>query len=515
MKPYLTEARCRLSGVGPLVIVFVCVNLFVTALPVQSASAPDAALDNSEHGQIDAYIQSRMRTANTPGLALGVVRDDDVIYLKGYGVAGPDGRVVTPQTPFIIGSLSKSFTALAVMQLVEAGKIDLDAPVTHYLPWFRTDDPAASAQITVRHLLYQTSGLPVYEGRRGFVDDEQGAAALETAVRQLASVTLSHPPGQTYEYANENYTVLGQIIRVVSAHSYEDAIREQIFAPLQMFHSAAALTDPAVSDVASGHRYWFGWPVAFDAPYPRGMTPAGYLISSAEDMAHYLIAQLNGGVYHDQRVLSAQGIATLHAPGARMDDSSSYAMGWAVHGQPGGLTIEHAGDVSNFHSDVLLLPDQKIGIVILMNVNGFSNAAAINISIEGVAAILQRQSLTAAVDPPIDWLTPGGLLLPPLLVVLWGVGSLVFVRRWQRRRGLLAGRWRVVWHSVWPFAVDLCLAGAGWVVIPAQSKTPLATIHLFAPDVFFIIELVTLLSLGVALARGVLVFRARLAIRAA
>src|SRR5512138_2868748 len=107
-----------------------------------------------------------MRAAHIPGLALGVVRGDKVVYLKGYGIAGPDGRAVTPQTPFILGSSSKSFTALAVMQLVEAGKIDLDAPVTSYVPWFRTADPTESNQITVRNLLNQDSGMGVYAGRQ-------------------------------------------------------------------------------------------------------------------------------------------------------------------------------------------------------------------------------------------------------------------------------------------------------------------------------------------------------------
>ena len=107
-----------------------------------------------------------------------------VVFLKGYGISGPDGRAVTPQTPFILGSSSKSFTALAVMQLVEAGKINLDAPVTSYLPWFRTFDITASNQITVRNLLNQDSGMGVYAGRQGMVDDDQTSTALEKGVRR-------------------------------------------------------------------------------------------------------------------------------------------------------------------------------------------------------------------------------------------------------------------------------------------------------------------------------------------
>src|SRR5690606_23471813 len=148
-------------------------------------------LPQVDQDRIDAYIQSRMQTANIPGLALGVVYGDEVVYLKGYGIAAPDGRLVTPQTPFILGSTSKSFTALAVMQLVEAGRIDLDVPVTTYLPWLRTSDAAASVQITVRHLLNQNSGLPTYAGRLGFADNDQSDMALENGIRDLAGVQVT------------------------------------------------------------------------------------------------------------------------------------------------------------------------------------------------------------------------------------------------------------------------------------------------------------------------------------
>src|SRR5690349_8939643 len=109
---------------------------------------------------IDAYVQGEMKATGIPGLALGIVQGDRIVHLTGFGIADPSGRVVSPQTPFIIGSLNKPITCLAVMQLVEAGKVDLDAPVQRYIPWFRVADEGDSARITVRHLLMQTSGLP-------------------------------------------------------------------------------------------------------------------------------------------------------------------------------------------------------------------------------------------------------------------------------------------------------------------------------------------------------------------
>jgi CubicO group peptidase (beta-lactamase class C family) len=190
-------------SVSALATVLIVICLLGAPDPARSAAADRFPRETVEHEQIDAYILARMRATRIPGLALGVVRGDQTVYLKGYGVAGPDGRPVTPQTPFILGSTSKSITALAVMQLVEAGKIDLDTPVITYLPWFRTDDEGASARITVRNLLHQNSGLPVDVGRAGLAEDDQSDTALEDGARQLAGVQLNHPPGQTYEYANE------------------------------------------------------------------------------------------------------------------------------------------------------------------------------------------------------------------------------------------------------------------------------------------------------------------------
>ncbi len=483
------------------------ITLLGRALPTTSAALGRSALQTPAQAQIDTYIHARMQAARIPGLALAVVRGKQVAYLKGYGIAGPDRRPVTPQTPFLLGSTSKSVTALAVMQLVEAGKIDLDAPVTKYLPWFRTADEAASARITVRNLLHQDSGLPVCAGREGFSENDQSDTALENGIRQLAGVQLNHPPGQAYEYANENYTILGMIIQAVSGSSYEEYTKSAIFAPLHMRHSAATISDPAVGDLATGYRSWLFWPVAFDAPYPRRLTPAGLLISSAEDMAHYLIAQLNDGVYGENQVVSPAGIAALHTGGPAMDATNAYAMGWVIHHEPGMTRFEHNGDTSNFHSNILLLPDQQIGIVILTNVNGMTNTAALNIPIEGVAAILLGQSLSPSVVPAPDPIGPALPLAPILIPGVWIVGWYPVIRRWKRRGELPLRGKRRLWRYVLPLGVELVLPALAWVIVPRLLHAPMATIRLFAPDVYLGIVLMTSLSIGWALARTILTCR--------
>jgi CubicO group peptidase (beta-lactamase class C family) len=484
-----------------LLSMLILISLLFTALPVKSASAQRFSLVQVDKDRIDAYIQARMEAANIPGLALGVVYGDQAVYLKGYGFAGPDGRPVTPQTSFILGSTSKSFTALAVMQLVEAGQIDLDARVTKYLPWFRTGDAAASGQITVRHLLHQNSGLPTYAGRQGIADNDQSRMALEKGVRALSSVQLSQPAGQGYEYANENYDILGLIVQTVSGKSYEEYVRSAIFAPLQMSHSAAALSDPAAKDLATGYRNWLFWPVAFAAPYPRRTTPSGFLISSAEDMTHYVSAQLNSGMYGHHQLLSPQGMATLHTPGAKMSPLRSYGMGWVIEGEPGATKLWHNGDVSNFHSNLLLLPDQHIGIVILINASNAYNNAALNIPIEGVAAILLGKSLPTSTNPLVTAIPQMMMLATLLIPLLWIVESYRSIKRWRQRGELPPHGVHRFWRLYLPLTIDVSPLGLAWILFPAQVHTPMATIALFAPDVFVVIVTLTVLCLGWAMAR--------------
>jgi len=273
-----------------------------------------------------------------------------------------------------------------------------------------------------------------------------------------------------------------------------------------MRHSAASISDPAVSDLASGYRSWLYWPVAFDAPYPRRMTPAGFLISSAEDMAHYLIAQLNGGAYGENQVVSPAGVAALHTAGATVNATSAYGMGWVIHHQPQATRFEHNGDASTFHSNMLLLPEEQIGIVVLTNIGGVNNAAAMNIPIEGVAAILLGHSLSPSVDPAPDLIGPALPLAPILILVVWIVGWYLIIRRWQRRGELPLPGMRRFWHYVLPLGVELCLATLAWLIVPRLLHTPLATLRLFAPDVFLSIVLITSLGLGWALVRTILTF---------
>lgn len=325
--------------------------------------------DSTDFRAIDAYVTGKMRSARIPGLSLAIVKGDQVVYLKGFGRADPSGRAVTPQTPFMIGSITKPFTALAVMQLVDSGKVDLDAPVQRYIPWFRVADPRASAQITVRELMTMTSGIPQsYETQRWTRQDDR---AIEATVRLLQTAQQTGPVGQSLTYSNANYETLGMIIQAVSGLSYEEYMQEHIFAPLEMRNTFVSQTEAIRHGMASGHRWWFGIPVAVTLPYNRAELPAGYIIASAEDMTHFLIAEMNDGRYKGASVLSPRGMTLRHTAPAK-----GYGLGWEFPQVNGRELINHDGGTANFQSALFIDPQAKVGVYIAVNVTSAVDAFA-------------------------------------------------------------------------------------------------------------------------------------------
>src|SRR3990172_5919571 len=190
-----------------LLSTLVCLTLML-ALTIGNVNASRTQQAEMDFAAIDAYVTEQMNNLGIPGMALGIVQGDQIVHLQGFGVADSSGRAVTPQTPFYIGSVTKSFTALAVMQLVEAGKIDLDAPVQTYLPWFELADQEASAKIKVRNLLNHTTGISRIDGERDWTSQK----GLEETVRGLNTIQLTQPVGRTFQYSNLNYNIARLIV---------------------------------------------------------------------------------------------------------------------------------------------------------------------------------------------------------------------------------------------------------------------------------------------------------------
>jgi len=423
---------------------------------------------------IEHYVTTEMARLRIPGLALGIVHGERIIEARGFGIADSSGRAVTAQTPFYIGSLTKSFTALAVMQLVEAGRIDLDAPVRNYLPWFQLGDRQASAQITVRHLLNQTTGLSQKVGNHVW----SSSAGLEEEVRALGNVPLAHPVGSHYEYSNINFSIAGLIVEQVSGQSYADYVSQHILEPLGMEHATASRAQAMADGLAEGHYYRFGYPFPGVGPLPPADLPAGLLIASVEDMTHYLVAQLNDGRYQSASILSSNGIAVLHAPAAPMPVKGfHYAMGWAVGPVDGQLTIRHSGDTSYFHSTMMLQPDKGWGVVLLANASGFVQVRQGDDITQNVVRMLNGVSSPAPVSMPfmlrvLYWTV---LLLPLLLIAGIGYG----LQHWLR--GDAVPPWQVIATVV----VYVAIASFFLFRVPGRIPFSLASMRAFYPELAY------------------------------
>ncbi len=460
-------------------------RLAIAMLACHTAAAgvpAPAAAASADLTTIDRYVETHMRALRLPGIAVGIVQGERVIHIRGLGAADPTGRPVTGQTPFILGSTTKSFTALAVMQLAETGTIDLEAPAQRYIPWFRVADPSLSSMITVRHLLHQTSGLSELAGREHWADGDLSDTAIERGVRGLATVRLSRRPGAAWEYSNANYWTLGMIVQQVSGQSYESYMREHILAPLRMRQSFTSQDDARTHGMAVGHRYWFGRPVAAELPYNRVTLPSGYLISSAEDLTHYLIAQVNGGTYAGTPVVSPAGVAEMHRPAVRQGDgATSYAMGWRV-GSIGTIqTVWHDGSTPNFHSGFMLAPGPGWGVAVLANAEGLSQDERITGIARGVMALLTGQ------DPPTADSFPQILYTAVLalagLQMLW---ALAWTRGVRRRRAGAEQRSRGPRRFIWPLVASwvghLSVAALFLIVVPRLFRAPLAGLLYVFPD---------------------------------
>jgi CubicO group peptidase (beta-lactamase class C family) len=451
----------------------------ISTKPVSKSTSFDA---------IDAYIVEQMRRLNIPGVSLAIVEGDRIVHLRGFGRARPGGEAPGPQTPFFIGSITKSVTALAVMQLVEAGKVELDAPVQRYLPWFRVADPQASAQMTVRHLLNQTSGLPFLPSEVALADFDDRPDATERQVRALSTIKLTRPVGSKCEYSNFNYNILGLVVEAASGESYASYIQRYIFDPLEMRHSYTTKAAARLAGLAVGHRHWFSLPFPVpDFPVSAGSLPSGQLISCAEDLAHYLVAHLNEGRYGEVQILSSAGIDEMHrgVKELKMGDISGgfYGMGWFEIDLGLTKTYSHGGNVPDFSAFMAIVPEQKKGMVMLLNADPYGLPFVLEEVGMGVTSLLAGQQPAPIRLDFIQWIMR---LLPliPLLQVVGVVATLRFLHRWKTDptfRPSQGRMWRQ--HILLPFVPNLLPAA---ILVYLWTTSLLRFMHLFMPDLAWI-----------------------------
>lgn len=316
---------------------------------------------------LDAWIDYQVHW-NEPGLAIGIVHDGELIWAKGYGFADIErGIPATPESIFRIGSISKVFTAIAVMQLRDEGKLDLDDPVEEHLRWFRVrpadpNDPP----ITIWHLLSHTSGLP--HSPEGVDWVTYTGPAREAVIRSLSRVETSFPVGTRYQYSNLGFLVLGELVAALSGESFTEYVRDHILAPLGM-SSTELEPEPAMPNLATG--YAERAPrrlVALPFSDTRFITPAGDGASSVRDMARLASFLMTEGEETSPPILplaTLREMRRLHS--VHPDWRGGRGLGIRLRLVDGQVRVGHGGSSRGFQALVEVLPAERFGVVVLIN----------------------------------------------------------------------------------------------------------------------------------------------------
>lgn len=449
------------------------------------------------YAQVDAYLRNRMEATKAPGLVYAIVTPDSIEHIGAWGHDG-DGHPVTSATPFLWGSVSKPVTATAVMTLVEAGAISLDEPVRTYLPSFSLADEELATEVTVRHLLEQTSGIPDGTGVTDQFDrrpDPYGGA-----VADLADVAPLFSPGERHEYSSANYLVLGAVVEAASGQTFTEYLHDHILDPLEM---TGTITTPDEADAAlpDGHRYVFGRPVSVAASYDQTGPSYGYLGGTVKDLAHFAMAQLNGGRYGSTQVLDASTTELMQTGTAHINDTHSYGLGWrddTRNADLGTRTIWHGGAVQGYQAMVLLLPDMDRGVVVLQNIYGFfqdSGLAAVGL---GATRLLAGgQPAAASSDGTYAIVLTGLVAVCAALAVAIGWP----IRRLFRRAAYPGSQSRtVIEMACWTLG-GLALAYLAGIQLPKMVGATLRLIPLWAPDVGWLLIAISVGSIALAITR--------------
>lgn len=405
-------------------------------------------------------LENAVREAHIPALAVAIVDPDGIVYSRTFG------EDVSLDTPFLLGSLSKSFTALCILQLEEQGRLSLDDAVQDYLP-------EISGGISIRQLLNQTGGFSTY---------------------QVPGSTAPQSEAGSHIYANLNYALLGKIVESVSGQTYEDYLREHVLAPLGMNRTGASEESAHENGLVQGYENWFGFPVAAAARFPGEedwiQPAAGYISASARDMAGYLEMYLHGG----EGILAPGVIQRMFSESVHVEDDIpyEYGFGWTIVRESlPQVVYRHSGLVETGMTCMYLLPEEELGIILLADMNDYLVGTDLmdRVGWNLVLSILGEQP--GVIGKGEYWLRHG---LYDLLyaAVLTGAAAPLFLLPRFHRRLASGGRSR-------PGTAPVFLMLAAFLLcIPLLLGTPLWVVSAFVPD----LHLVLWLASGMLFAAG-------------
>lgn len=372
---------------------------------------------------IESFLQKAAKTYLIPAMSVCMVDNNEIIHSFNWGNNNSDFPI-TQDSPFYLGSTSKTFTALAVMRLAEQGKIDLDIPIKYYLPDFEIKNKEYESKITVRHLLNHASGL----SSKGMKDTSMGMDSLDDELNVLKLCNPDYAPGTHYAYFNSNYRLLGLLVERISGMSFQNFMTDEIFLPLNMSGTTAGLTT-GVNPV-SGHGQLFGIAIEREQVFRKGAVPSGYMISTTNDISRFLIEELKASK-EKSAILKKETILKTWQPSNTSDNS--YAMGWlVVKDSIGNKFYVHGGALEGYQSFFYLNPDKNIGFVILMNQGGLFPMLSLNVVRDGLISILNNETPDIGMER-----TPIVIAVAVLLLIIALYAVRIIMLRRKTKLGIL------------------------------------------------------------------------------
>ncbi|MDA4080887.1 serine hydrolase domain-containing protein [Bacillus cereus] len=448
-------------------IVCLLFNVFILFLPTSYVFA-----EQDIKSTIDSYVENFLEEHRIPGASIAIVHKNDIFYSKSWGVTGESEEKVTAETPFTIGSISKSLTGLAIMTLIEEGTVHLDDPVQKYIPWFTLKNKKDASKITIKHLLTQTSGISTYSGLSISDRESKDLGAIKKNVESLSDVRLTAVPGEKHQYSNANFLILGTLIEEVTKQPYSEYMEQKVFLPLGMRNAAADNDTAYEKGYLAGYQSWLGIPRKSSVTYDNGGAPYGYITASATDMIQYirLLSQRDSNNF-----LSKNTMNLYVSPYVQTGENRYYGLGVRIS-NPNSKEemIWHSGSTSDSHAEVFFIPETGWGGVILTNKNHILEEETLIHLKQGIINILnEKEPVDVSKYNPIIQLTMIGILC--LLFIMF-IYQLVKVKSGKIRKRSL---WRISgiillvisitfiplliystgspWHSIKVFSADIAL----------------------------------------------------------
>jgi CubicO group peptidase (beta-lactamase class C family)/D-alanyl-D-alanine dipeptidase len=365
--------------------------MFWALLLVRSGLEARAAQPSAKYAavieRIERLIDYEMKDKGLPAVSIALVDDQNVIWAKGFGFADPEKKIpASEETVYRVGSVSKLFTDIGVMQLVERGAINLDAPIATWLPDFKPKNPF-NVPITLRHLMSHRAGL-VREPPVGHYFDSS-APSLADTVSSLNRTELVYAPGTRTKYSNAGVAVVGRVLERLAKRPFADALQASVIAPMGLRRSAFAPT-PVITPYLAKAYMWTYFGKRFEAPtFQLGIAPAGNMYSTVTDLARFMSILFARGAGPNGPVLKPETLEAMWLPqfapaGARQ----GFGLGFNVGELQGQRRIGHNGSVYGFATDLQMFPDARLGVALVTTLDG-ANAVMDHIAEEAMAALLR------------------------------------------------------------------------------------------------------------------------------